>query len=46
MSLAYSNGYEQAQNNILILNKAMTASEMEKAAAQAAKIRKSFKNSY
>jgi hypothetical protein len=44
MSLAYSNGYEQAKNNILILNNAMTASEMEKATALAAKIRKNFKN--
>ena len=44
--LAYSNGYEQAKDNILILNKVMTASEMEKAEAQVAKIRKNFKNSY
>lgn len=44
--LAYSNGYEQAKDDILILNKAMTASEMEKAEAQAAKIRKTFNNSY
>jgi TPR repeat protein len=43
MSLAYSNGYEQAQNNILILNNAMTASEMQKAEAQAAKFRENFK---
>jgi TPR repeat protein len=43
MSLAYSNGFEQAKNNILLLNKNMTAYEMEKAAAQAAEIKKGFK---
>jgi TPR repeat protein len=42
LSLAYSNGFEQAQNNILLLDKVMTASEMEKAAAQAAEIKKGF----
>lgn len=46
MILAYSNGYEQAKDGILILNKAMTSSEMQKAEAQAAKIRKTFNNSY
>ena len=40
LSLAYSNGFEPAKNNILLLDKVMTASEMEKAAAQAAEIKK------
>lgn len=43
LSLAYSNGFEQAKNNILLLNEVMTAYEMEKAAAQAAEIKKGFK---
>ena len=42
-SLALSNGYELAKKNILILNKSMTASEMEKAATEAAKLRESLK---
>ena len=37
--LAYSNGYEQAKDDILISNKAMTASEMEKAEEETAKLR-------
>jgi TPR repeat protein len=40
LSLAYSNGFEPAKNNILLLDKVMTASEMEKATAQAAEIKK------
>jgi TPR repeat protein len=43
MSLAHSNGYELARKNILILNKTMTAADMEKAAMEAAKIRESLK---
>jgi TPR repeat protein len=46
MSLAYSNGYDRAKNNILILNKAMTASEMEEATALADKIRQSLENDH
>ncbi len=43
MSLAYSNGYEKAKDNILILNKAMTASEMQKAEVETAKFREKIK---
>ncbi|MBW2516144.1 MAG: sel1 repeat family protein [Deltaproteobacteria bacterium] len=43
MSLAYSNGYEQAKDHILFLNKTMTASEMQKAEAETAEIRKKIK---
>jgi TPR repeat protein len=43
MSLAYSNGFEKAKDNILILNKKMTASEMQKAEVEIAKLRKNFK---
>ena len=42
-SLAYSNGFEQAKSKILLLNKVMTASEMENAAAQAAEMKKYLK---
>ena len=43
LSLAYSNGFEPAKNNILLLDKVMTASDMEKAAAQTAEIKKGLK---
>ena len=42
-SLAYSNGFEQAKSKILLLNKVMTAFEMENAAAQAAEMKKNLK---
>ena len=43
LSLAYSNGFEKAKNNILLLDKVMTPSEMEEAAAQADEIKKDLK---
>ena len=43
MSLAHSNGYKKSKDTILILNKAMTASEMQQAEVEAAKLRKKIK---
>ena len=43
LSLAYSNGYEKSKDTILILNKAMTASQMRQAELEAAKLRKIIK---
>ena len=42
LSLAYSNGHEKSKDTILILNKSMTASEMQKAKVEAAKLRKNI----
>jgi TPR repeat protein len=41
-SIAYKNGYDQAKQNLQFLNKEMTASELEKAVAEATRVRKSF----
>jgi TPR repeat protein len=41
-SIAYKNGYDQAEQNLQFLNKEMTASELEKAVAEATRLRKSF----
>ena len=46
MILAYSNGYERARKNILILNNAMTASEMQEATELADRIKQGLENSY
>jgi hypothetical protein len=43
LSLAYSNGYEKSKDTILILNKEMTASEMQQAKIEAAKLSKNIK---
>ena len=43
LSLAYSNGYEKSKDTILILNKAMTATEMQQAEVEAAKLKKIIK---
>ena len=42
LEITSSNGFEKAENNIPILNKKMTTSEMEKAVAEAVKIKKSL----
>jgi TPR repeat protein len=41
-SLALKNGYEMAKRNLQFLNKKLTASELETAMAEAAKMEKSF----
>jgi TPR repeat protein len=41
-SIAYRNGYDQAEQNLQFLNKEMTASELERAVAEANRLRKSF----
>ena len=41
-SLAFDNGYDPAQQNLKLLNKEMTAFELEKAVMEASKIRDSF----
>lgn len=43
LSLAYSNGYEKSKDTILILNKEMSASEMQQAEVEAANLRKNIK---
>jgi TPR repeat protein len=41
-SIAYKNGYNLAEQNLQILNKKMTASELEKAMAEATRLMRSF----
>jgi hypothetical protein len=41
--VAYRNEFEEAKSNILILNKKMTASEMQQAKEEAANLRKNIK---
>jgi TPR repeat protein len=41
-SIAYKNGYDQAEQNLQFLNKEMTAAELEKAMAEATRLRESF----
>jgi len=41
-SIAYKNGHDQAQQNLQFLNKSMTASELEKAVAEATRLNKYF----
>ena len=41
-SIAYKNGNDRAEQNLLILNKELTASELEKAMTEATRLRESF----
>ena len=41
-SIAYKNGYDQAEKNLQFLNKEMTASQLEKAVAETTRLRKSL----
>ncbi len=41
-SIAYKNGHDQAKQNLQFLNKEMTASELEKAVAEATRLRRSL----
>ena len=41
-SIAYKNGYDKAKQNLQFLNKEMTASDLEKAVAEATRLKKSF----
>ena len=42
-SLSFANGLELAKKNLFVLNKIMTASEIQKAVKEATKLRASFK---
>ena len=43
-SIAYNDGYDQAEQNLQFLNKEMTASELEKAVAETTRLSKSLNN--